>query len=172
MRQTGLMIFPILLGSVVLAQQESQGIKVNIENFRYPALAASVRIQGDVIFEVSASGHRLVSGHPLLAPAAERNLGTWTLPPIEDGKYTIHFHFQLLDAGTKQETVLIGDKFDRFFLRLVRAPTKRIVTYCYNDPATEPQTRYTVREEGSDYIIDVFVFALPHCLPTVASAAA
>jgi TonB family protein len=61
----------------------------------YPPLAQAARIQGNVILEIgidetgAASVRRLVSGHPMLAPAAVRDVNGWTYQPFEvDGKPT------------------------------------------------------------------------------------
>ena len=86
----------ILLCSCFAVQaQQNPEIKVNVENFRYPVLALSARIQGDVSFEIAASEQILVSAHPLLVQAAEKNIATWGLPRLEDGKYMIQYHFAI-----------------------------------------------------------------------------
>jgi hypothetical protein len=166
MRLTRLMVGLLLLGSVVFAQQEKPELRVNLDNLRYPPLAASAAIQGDVAIEVSGTGQKLVNGHPLLAQAARSNLEAWTLPPLEDGKYEIKYSFKII-ASMKQETVLSGDKLGRFFLRLVGAPTKKVVSSCYYDPALlGSPPRFIVLKEGSDYLIKVFVTEPGHCLMT------
>ncbi len=104
---------------------------MNLDDLRYPPLAASARIQGDVAIEVSAAGQQPISGHPLLARAVLANLGTWILPPLEGGKYQINYNFKFIDPSMKWETVLIGNKLDRFFWRLVKAPTKKTIRSCY-----------------------------------------
>ena len=60
---------------------------------------------------------------------------------------------------------MIGNRFDRVFLRFFRKPTKKTVELCDSDSVSEP-TRYTILRNGSSYIIDVFIRAQPHC-PTV-----
>ena len=59
----------------------------------YPPLAEAARIQGTIILEVSidesgaASVRRLVTGHPMLAPAAIESANRWKYQPFEvDGK--------------------------------------------------------------------------------------
>ena len=55
----------------------------------YPPLARAASIQGKVILEVSidesgaASVRRLVSGHPMLAPAAIESVNRWKYQPFE-----------------------------------------------------------------------------------------
>jgi len=169
MQLTKLMACQLLPSLVLIAQHENRNLKVNVEAFQYPPLAASAHIEGDVRFEVSLSGQRPVSGHPLLKLAAQSNLGTWNLPPLEDGKYVVDYHFRILEPVKKQETVLIGDKLDRFFLRLVGAPTKKVINSCYYDRALAPRTRYTVVKDGSGYSINVFVADHERCLNTETS---
>lgn len=163
MRLTRLSICSLLFGTVVVAQQKNPELRVNLDNLRYPPLAGFARVEGDVTLEVSAIGQKLVRGNPLLAEVAQANLGTWILPLLAGGKYVIDYHFNLVDPGTKQETVLIGDKFDRFFLRLVGAPTKKVVSLCYHDPALTPLLRQTVLKEDSDVTVNVFVTAQGSC---------
>jgi TonB family protein len=59
----------------------------------YPPLAEQAHIQGNIILEISidetgaASVHRLVSGHPMLVPAAIKAANQWKYQPFEiDGK--------------------------------------------------------------------------------------
>ncbi len=49
---------------------------------KYPSKAESVRLQGTVVLQVTTDGHavtdvKVISGHPLLAPEAFRNVQTW-----------------------------------------------------------------------------------------------
>jgi TonB family protein len=62
----------------------------------YPPLAQEARIQGNVILEIridesgTASVRRLISGHPMLAPAAIAAVNRWKYQPFEvDGKPAI-----------------------------------------------------------------------------------
>jgi hypothetical protein len=138
------------------------GIVVNVEGFRYPLIARSARIQGDVTFEVSATDVKLVDGNPILAAAAQTNLGTWILPPA-GGTYMVSYHFSLSgEPGIKPLTVLIGNRFDRFFLRLFRALTERVVEVC--DNASDTRVQQAVTREGGDYAIDVFVADKSPCV--------
>lgn len=154
-------------------QQEEPKIVVNVEGFRYPPIARSARIEGDVIFEVSASGLRLVAGSSILSKAAEANLATWTLPPLEAGKYFVSYHFELLEDGVKHKTVPIGSKFGRFFRHLVGAPTEKVVNTCYQvgDPAAYPAPRFTVMT-ADDVKIDLFTGTFANCINTETSQVA
>jgi hypothetical protein len=90
MRRLSLAIYPILLSPVLSAQMENQHMRVNLDGYHYPPLAASAHIQGDVTFEVSAFGQSLRSGHRLLVQSAKDNLKTWSLPPLQSGTYVIN----------------------------------------------------------------------------------
>ncbi len=62
---------------------------------QYPSAAEMARIQGSVILEIAidesgaVSVRRLISGHPMLAPAAIQAVNQWRYePPLADGKPT------------------------------------------------------------------------------------
>lgn len=150
----------LLCGLSAWAQQEAPKITVNVEGFRYPPIARAARIQGDVLFEVSSAEPRLISSaHPILVEAARRNLETWKLPPLDGGSYHVGYHFSISGRpGTKPETVLIGDPFDRFVLRLFHAPTTKVVQVC--DNVAPGATRVGPVE---DDVIDVFTTAPEGC---------
>jgi len=145
-------------------------MRVNLDGYHYPPLAASAHIQGDVTFEVSAAGQGLVSGHPLLVRSAQDNLKTWSLPPLQSGKYLINYHFQVIGEGvTAEKMVPIGNKFERFFFHLVRAPTKKVIRVCSSDLMLTAPPRHTMVQEGDGIVIDVFVAGLARCIQTEAS---
>jgi TonB family protein len=79
----------------------------------YPSSAQTGRIQGIVVLEISidesgrASVRRLVSGHPMLAPAAIDSVNQWKYQPFEvDGKPTTVVTFVTVSFGgtSRQET--------------------------------------------------------------------
>jgi protein TonB len=62
---------------------------------QYPSAAEMARIQGNVILEIGidesglVSVRRLISGHPMLVPAAIQAVNQWRYePPLADGKPT------------------------------------------------------------------------------------
>jgi tetratricopeptide (TPR) repeat protein len=72
----------------------------------YPPMAEAARIQGNVILEVrvdewgAASVHRLVYGHPFLAPAAILSVNGWKYQPFEvDGKPAAAITFVMVTFG-------------------------------------------------------------------------
>jgi hypothetical protein len=153
----------LAFGLIAFAQSEEARITVRVEGFRYPPIARAARIQGDVIFEVFASEPRLItSAHPILTEAARKNLETWTPSPFEGEKYIVRYHFSLSGRpGRKSETMLVGDPFDRFFLRLFHAPTEKVVEVCDNDAPTETQLHHAGNQGGN--VIDVFVTTRDGC---------
>jgi periplasmic protein TonB len=72
---------------VRVSQGVSQGLLVRKVNPNYPPLARQARIQGQVVLqaEISKDGSienlRLVSGHPMLAPAAIEAVKQWKYKP-------------------------------------------------------------------------------------------
>lgn len=153
----------LLCGVAAWAQQETPKIVVNVEGFRYPPIARSARIQGDVIFQVGATDVDLIVGNALLASAAQANLQTWDLPPLKDGQYLVRYHFSFSGRpGTKPQVEPVGDPFDRFFLRLFHTPTTKVVQVCDNAPPTDTDVRRA--PEGGDYVIDVFATIREGCL--------
>jgi hypothetical protein len=160
-----------LCGAGAWAQGEAQKVVVDVEGLRYPRIAASARLGGDVVFEVSNAGLKpTTAAHPILTEAARKNLETWTLPPLKSGRYLVSYHFELLEDGVKRKTVPIGGRFGRFFRHLVGAPTTTVVNTCYpaGDPTANPPPRYTLVKDG-DVKIDVFVGTFPKCFQTQTS---
>jgi hypothetical protein len=161
----------LAFGLGAVAQSDGPKVVVNLDGFRYVPIARQARIQGNVVFRVSASGREFVSSaNPLLTPAAEDNLKTWTLPPLANGSYHITYHFVLdVDAPPKLQSVPIGNGFSRFFRRLVGAPTtKTVKTFCYS-VRDDPAPSYVIVAED-DVKIDVTAGALPMCVQTEVAA--
>lgn len=88
---------------------------VQLEAIRYPALANQARIEGLVRLTLSlddkggVSHVEIVSGHKLLAPAAEENIKLWKFAPLCSSKQketrTLEFTYDFrLDRGTNPET--------------------------------------------------------------------
>ena len=161
----------LLFAAGAWAQQEEPKISVNLEGFRYPPIARWARIQGDVVFQVRTPDVDLVIGQLFLTSTAQANLQTWDLSPFA-GSYVVRYHFILTDPGTKRQMEPIGNKFDRFFLRLFGAPTKNVIEVC-NDPlASDTRITQAVHREGDDYLIDIFVNDKWRCPETEVSAVA
>ncbi len=156
----------LVLALGAFAQSEEPKINVDLDGFRYPPAARSNRIRGDVRFEISKSGSRLVAGHPILASAPPgRACKTWALlARAKPANYVVFYHFEFF-AGIKYQPVPIGNKFDRFFRHLVGARTERVIDTCSlgDDPEVAPRLSYMVVVDGEDLRVDVFVDALLPC---------
>jgi hypothetical protein len=152
----------LAFGPAALAQGEEATMVVNLEGLRYPTIANVWNVQGEVGFEISPAAPRLITGNPILVLVARRNLDTGMLPPLEEGRYLVWFHFKL--AGEmRQLTFPVGSKGRRFFLRLIGAPTKKVEAQpvCERDPKTS--VRQALSRDDNDVIIDVFVDSPYHC---------
>src|SRR5260221_14790311 len=69
-------------------------------------------------------------GTLMLAAASKSNLEKWAVPHASDTPLSVTYVFRLTgDTGEHTADVdeLIGDRFDRFFLRLFHRPTVRKV---------------------------------------------
>lgn len=124
------LLIVIGLACAVLAQDErstgqrvppdaAQTLLVNRVAPVYPPLARQARIQGTVILDViitktgEISDVKLVSGHPMLAPAAIEAVRQWRYRPYEkdgepvDVKTTVQVNFKL--AGDPPVQGVVGD---------------------------------------------------------------
>jgi hypothetical protein len=156
----GLLFFAC--GAFVSAQPAGLTIAVSPESLPYPLLANLANIQGDVGFEVSAAETRLVTGSPILVPAARKNLDEWILPPLEYGRYLVRFHFNLTGEMT-QVTVPIVSKRRRFFLRLIGAATTTRIAQRICERGSKTSVQQSITRDGNDVIIDIFVTSPYEC---------
>ena len=116
----------MLASWAVLAVTAEELVQPNLDGFKYPALARSARVGGTVKFVVTSGGIQLLSGHPLLAPAAKSNLEKWAVPYASETPLSIDYVFT--DEVTTKIVEVdepVGNGFDRFFLRLLRRPVTR-----------------------------------------------
>jgi hypothetical protein len=118
----------MLVLSATLTMTAQELVQPNLEGFAYPALARSARIGGTVQFLVKSDGVQLLSGHQMLVPAARSNLEKWAIPYASDTPLSVTYIFRVT-WDIKIEIVEvdrpIGDRFDRFFLHLLRRPVTR-----------------------------------------------
>jgi hypothetical protein len=92
---------------------------------------------------------------------------------LTTGEYVVSYHFELLEHPPVYKTIPIGNRFGRFFRRLVHARTERTVKTCYSvydrvaDPPPPPH--YTIARDGQ-IRIDVYVGDFPQdCINTESS---
>ena len=111
-------------GFAALAQDNAE-IVSKVDAVRYPPLSRQARVQGDVRLHSGPKGVEVISGHPLLVPAATQSLQ-------DLGKLSANvdviYHFVLID-GTRitSRVEKKGDAFDRLILRALGLKTERII---------------------------------------------
>lgn len=125
LRRLTLLAFLLLLALSAVAQTTDPTLK-SWGEIKYPPLARQARIQGKVQLEfwVNHDGDvvsvNVVSGHPMLAPAAAENVKTWKFStaknaPLDDRRYEMIFDFEL---STDESDLATGSKarfvFDSF----------------------------------------------------------
>jgi hypothetical protein len=109
------------IGSAALAQENAE-IVSKVEAVIYPVLGRLTRTEGDVRLDLGPKGIEVISGHPLLVPAATQSFK-------DLGETDAVYHFNLVDPTIRitSKTVQRGDAFDRLFLRALRIKTDKIV---------------------------------------------
>lgn len=138
-----------------LAQQV---VSPDLTGLFYPALAKSAQIQGIVQFRVESGQITLVSGHPFLLGVAKSNLERWA-SGLSGGKPTlVNYVFHVPPVETNDEP--IGNRIDRFFLRLFRRPVTRKVYLC-SDPTLRVTTHFVTFADGT---IEIDINASPPCV--------
>ena len=155
-----------LCTAVSLAAQEP--VRPNLDGFKYPALARAARIEGTVEFVVNADGIELVSGHPMLAAAAKSNLEKWAIPLPTDTPLSVTYIFRLTGDFVQNVEVdePIGDRFDRFFLRLFHRPAVRRVkkVTCIESKDSSAPVSDKIKHDLSGIEIDIEAGSL--CIQT------
>jgi hypothetical protein len=78
----------------------------------YPPLARVASVQGVVIVEVTTQGRtfgsiKLISGHPLLSPAAIANLRTWVLAGRLPASFRIAYRYKIAASCKGTPTVTL-----------------------------------------------------------------
>ena len=157
----------MLVSCSVLTMTAQELVQPNLDGFKYPVIARSARIQGTVQFLVRSDGIQLVSGHPMLAAAAKSNLEKWAVPYPSDTPLSVTYHF-LVVPEFKQVNEPIGDRFDRFFLRLFHRPVTRQVK---EQVCLSNERAVAVKNDMKDGVqsIEIDVEAASSCLNTDAA---
>ncbi len=157
----------MLASCAVIAMAGQQLVQPNLDGFKYPALARAARVQGTVQFLVRPDGIQLVSGHPILVAAARSNLEKWAVPYASSTPLSVTYVFRLDAVTGGQITEVdepIGDRFDRFFLRLFhRSVTRKIEEYSCIQPEYY-QPVFKSEMEGGLQIIKIDVKAGNPCV--------
>jgi TonB family protein len=120
------LLTPLAFSLFVVAQQRSEPVLKSFDTPRYPPLARQARIQGEVRLEffVNHNGDvvavNLLSGHPMLAPAATETVKTWKFQfpknsPLDDQRYETVFEFdiatEVLELPTGNNAKIVTDSF-------------------------------------------------------------
>ena len=101
---------------------------------------------------VDYKGCTLLAGHPLLDAVAKSNREKWAVPDASETPLSVTYTFRLADPKFIEVDEPIGDKFDRFFLRLFRRPvTRRVKGQVCVGPKFNPVS-YAYTNESKDGI--------------------
>ena len=161
---------PALWTAVSLAAQEP--VRPNLDGFKYPVIPRSARIQGTVKFVVKSEGIQLVSGNPMLVAAAKSNLEKWAVPHVSDMPLSVTYIFRFADREFVEVDEPIGDRLDRFFLRLLGRPvTRRVTEEVCPVPKVRPTTYKNEMKDGIQSI-EICIEAPSSCFNTDVAAIA
>lgn len=148
------------------AQDEIQmAMESKLETLRYPSLPKAARIQGNVLLRSTPKGVELVSGNPLLAPAALEDFKA--ISQLLDGRSEVLFHFILVDPNilVTRTRIKKGDAIDRFFLRILRIKTEKILEEydCVENKADVPRVDLTKNP------VEISISASTPCVEVISS---
>lgn len=157
----------MLASCAVLTMTAQELIQPNLDGFKYPRMAQAARIQGAVQFVVKSEGIQLLAGHPMLVPAARTNLEGWAIPYASSTPLSVTYSFRLAPGSRIVEVdQLIGDRLDRFFLRLFHRPTTRRIKG--QDCLPYRDSPVGVNNETKDglRLVEIDIEAMEMCLET------
>jgi len=137
----------MLASWAVVTMTAQELVQPNLDGFKYPALARAARVQGTVQFVVKSDGAQLVSGQPLLVPAAKSNLEKWAVPYTSETPLSVTYIFRIR-IETVEVDELIGNGLDRFFLRLFRRPVTRRIKRWDCHPKDTPAVYKNETKDG------------------------
>lgn len=160
MRAIALFLFGCLY---VFCQQE---VIHHVEEMKYPRLAQMGQVSGVVCIEwLKGGSFRTTKGHPILIPSAEENLKK--IGGFFGKDVTVVYQFILVDTGTsrsKKVVVKRGDAFDRFFLRVFRMKTEKVIE---KPECEDSQNNLKNTIDLSKDPIEIRVFGSIPCLQTL-----
>jgi hypothetical protein len=123
----------------------------------YPRLAEYARIQGEVKLRLGPDGVSVISGHPLLVPAAKASFQK--LAQFDGQEVEAIYHFVLTEGGSPRTTVTTvkkGDAFDRVILRALRLKTEKTIVNYECVTGYKPENRI----DSSKRPIEVWVYGV------------
>ena len=118
------MFIVLVLSAGLLPGQELHPIT---DGTFYPPLPRQARIQGTVKLALAVkdgnAAVKVISGHPLFAPASKAAVEKWPFEGVAAGEYRVDYVYELTAPDYKVVYRKRGDALDRFFLRLFHRPT-------------------------------------------------
>ena len=127
--------FACLFSFGLVAAAQDNELTKKVEEVNYPPLAKQARIQGDIFLRIgSGKNVEPLRGHPMLAYIALDNLKD--ISKFLNPNTGVIYHFTLLFPESTTTTVKKGDALDRFFLRILKIKTIKVVkeTRCAQIP--------------------------------------
>ena len=151
----------VVLISGAFAETPEAELQSSIAAVRYAPLATMARVQGSVYLKLNAGKVTLLSGHPLLAPAAVDSVKAIALirPQVD---LNMTYHFVLVEPlwVPTRVTVNRGNALERAVLRLFRRETTKVVTTGYCQTAVPPPNELKI----SGATTEIWIFGAVHCL--------
>jgi hypothetical protein len=154
----------LLIAFAALAQDNAE-IVSKVEAVKYAPLPRMARIQGDVRLHLGPKGVELISGHPLLVPAATQSLTD--LGNLSETEVDVIYHFGLVDPTVQiiSKTVQRGDAFDRLILRALRIKAEKTVREPECVETAAPKNRIDLTKNP----VEIWIYGSVPCLTTQAS---
>lgn len=166
----GVLAVALVLFGVADAQTPEDALTSKIASVRYPPLAETARIQGDVRLTVKSGAVTLLSGHALLASAAVEN--TKTFAPIQGAtNAAVTYHFVIDTPFTSvptSVTVKRGNAVERAVLWMFGRKTEKAATEYRCEEGTPPPSDVKI----VDSVIEIWIHGREHCLETEAATIA
>ncbi len=160
----GVLAVALVLFGVADAQTPEDALTSKIASVRYPPLAETARIQGDVRLTVKSGAVTLLSGHPLLAPVAVENAKTSA--PIQGEKNVeVTYHFVIDTPFTSvptSVTVKRGNAVERAVLWMFGRKTEKVAIEYLCEVGIPPPNNFKI----ADAVIEIWIHGREHCLET------
>ena len=148
------------------AQTPGSELKSKITNLRYPPIAESARIHGDVRINIAAGLVKVLSGHPLLAPIALASANLFGSIQHQSDVDLV-YHFVLVDTINvpTRITVKKGNGFERAILRMFGFKTEKVVLANLCQEGDLPASDLRI----SGTTIEIWIYGRTRCVQTQAT---
>lgn len=106
-------LFALYLGTAKSEIAPTVPCPTHLESLVYEPIARQTSIQGDVVLEIeindagAVSRHRLISGHPLLAKEAEKNISSWRFRAGTAATFRVTYEFRLVKPVSDKNPIPI-----------------------------------------------------------------